>query len=361
MDWGLGHATRCIPIINLLLKKRQRVILAGSGLSLSYLKIEFPQLETVSLPGVDIQFETGQGFGFKTFLLGWKLKKYVSEELAITKKIVREFKVDVIISDNRYGVRCEGVRNILITHQLYPRVPGILRPFVHSMIRTQVGEFDQCWIPDNQSENESESGNENVDWREEVQPILSGELSHQENLPENTHFIGPLSRFVRSDEATDKDIDILAILSGPEPARSDFEETLRKILPALPGRKVLICGKEIGPEDVQGSLQIIAGATSEELKMYILRSKKIICRSGYSTLMDLVALNRSALVVPTPGQSEQEYLAQYLSQKDWFFALSQDKLETQLMSALEKITDDISFAAPSLQKVVWLLNLDDAK
>jgi predicted glycosyltransferase len=359
LDWGLGHAMRCVPIVQLLLDHNQNVVLAGSGLSLNYLSHEFPELRAIDLPGVPISFETGQGFGFKSLQLGLKFKKYVSTEFRLTEKIVRDHKIDVIISDNRYGVRCEGVRNNLITHQIYPKAPSILRYFAHKMIREQIGHFDQCWIPDYQSENENESvtRRENENESDTRGMTLSGELSHGEDLPENVHFIGPLSRFTPTNKSIEKDIDILSIVSGPEPARTDFEIQLRKLLADFPGKKVLVCGRDFGPETQENSIHLIPGLGTDELQNYIERSKKIICRSGYSTIMDLVSLNRSALVVATPGQSEQEYLATYLEEKKWFVSVSQGFLAAQLSSKLAQIPVQTFYSKQSFQTLKWLLNL----
>jgi hypothetical protein len=376
LDWGLGHAMRCIPIIRILIEHQQNVILAGSGLSITYLQKEFPHLKVVQLPGVPVSFETDQGFGLKTILLGLKMRRHVSQELRLTEKLVRENEIDVIISDNRYGVRSSSTRNILITHQIYPQTPFPFRVIVNNMVRRQIGEFDQCWAPDYQSENESESGiqreneseNEGATIKLRVAAIeeeqkrkltLSGSLSHGEDLPENVHFIGPLSRFISRKDPVEKDIDLLAILSGPEPARTDFEVLLKKHLPSLPGNKVLICGREFGPETSEKSIRIIPGLTGLELQNIIDRSKKIICRSGYTTIMDLDILGRSALLVPTPRQSEQEYLAKHLTSQGRFAIIAQSEIPEQLDKKLREIPADRLPNTMSIKKIKWLLNLPD--
>lgn len=367
---------RCIPIIRILIEHQQNVILAGSGLSITYLQKEFPHLKVVQLPGVPVSFETDQGFGLKTILLGLKMRRHVSQELRLTEKLVRENEIDVIISDNRYGVRSSSTRNILITHQIYPQTPFPFRVIVNNMVRRQIGEFDQCWAPDYQSENESESGiqreneseNEGATIKLRVAAIeeeqkrkltLSGSLSHGEDLPENVHFIGPLSRFISRKDPVEKDIDLLAILSGPEPARTDFEVLLKKHLPSLPGNKVLICGREFGPETSEKSIRIIPGLTGLELQNIIDRSKKIICRSGYTTIMDLDILGRSALLVPTPRQSEQEYLAKHLTSQGRFAIIAQSEIPEQLDKKLREIPADRLPNTMSIKKIKWLLNLPD--
>ncbi|MDZ4750304.1 MAG: hypothetical protein SGI87_01730 [Flavobacteriales bacterium] len=341
LDWGLGHASRCVPIIQLLVKHNQKVIVAATGHSKQWLSLEFPDLTIVDFPGVKVEFESGQSFGLKSFLLGLKLWKGVKEDLIFMKEIVRKHKVDVVISDNRYGARTDNTRNILITHQLFLRVPFFLRRFVSRIVKEQIGRFDQCWIPDIDEEN-----------------CLSGELSHKGDLPENFHYIGWLSRFRYQNIPLEKEVDVLVLISGPDPARSDFERAMRAWFEASEQKTVMICGRSNGIIEQMGNLTIYPNATTKELTNWILRSRRIICRSGYSTLMDLMTLRRSALLIPTPGQSEQEYLALLMQSQKWFHSLSHYEMKSKLESSLnemEYIIPDISNDAEGMLKILLAL------
>jgi uncharacterized protein (TIGR00661 family) len=300
LDWGLGHGTRCIPIISQLIEAGHKVTIAGYGRSLIMLRREFPTLESIEIPGFSPSYPASSNMVLHLFL---RLPQFVGtmvREHGHLKKLISQQHFNCIISDNRYGFRNKNITSILITHQVMIKTPGWLRfaeYLLYRVSRLLISRFDECWIPDYK-----------------VSHGLSGDLSHKYPLPENAKFIGPLSRFQITQHLLDIDINerkITAIISGPEPQRSIFEALVTEQLRELDQPAIIIGGK---PEsfkipDKTTNLSIFPYLGSAELQSVISASSLVICRSGYSSIMDLQALGVKALFVPTPGQTEQIYLA----------------------------------------------------
>jgi UDP:flavonoid glycosyltransferase YjiC (YdhE family) len=300
LDWGLGHAARCIPVIRELLQVGHKVTIAGSGRSVLLLKKEFPELETIELPGFSPSYSRSGKMALHLFLLLPQFILSIIREHRMLNKLIKQFHFDIVISDNRYGLWNRKVRSLLITHQVMIKTPSWLRfaeyP-VYRISRFFITHFDECWIPDSKES-----------------PGLSGDLSHKYSLPGNATFIGALSRFERSGNSPNSfagDGKIVAIISGPEPQRSIFEDMVTLQLRELNLPSLIISGK---PESaynkiIENNLTIVPYMATEELKSLLISSSLVICRSGYSSIMDLSKLGIKALFVPTPGQTEQLYLA----------------------------------------------------
>lgn len=306
LDWGLGHATRTSVIVGILLKRGCRVTLAGSGRSLELLRSDYPELQHISLPSFSPTLSRDERQWVKiamqlpTFL--WSIWR----ERRMTKKIVSEIRPDLIISDNRYGVRDKRCRSVIITHQLRPKIgkgwPRWVESFVAWTLCRWIREFDGCLVPD------VKIGG------------LSGELSG--SLPQwmIAHRIGVLSRLVDKEGSREEEVDWLGIVSGPEPQRAMLEEELTERFGRESGRRVVVCGRGAGHEEESltgEGVEKIGYADARRLKGLIMAAKHIVCRSGYSTIMDLAALGKRAELIPTPGQGEQEYLAERLNKGDW--------------------------------------------
>jgi len=208
-----------------------------------------------------------------------------------------------------------------MTHQLNILLPDILapgRPFVRFMIYHFIKKHDELWIPDFQGE-----------------PNLSGKLSHVRKMPlANTFFIGPLSRFEREQESQglkpENQLDVLCLLSGPEPQRALFEKMLVEQLENSPLNSVLLCGKPDENKTIKrGNLEIRSHAGDAEMRRLMVSAGMVVCRSGYSSLMDLASLGKKALVVPTPGQPEQEYLAKKMKEENLLYAVHQKDLHLE--------------------------------
>ncbi len=323
MNWGLGHAARIVPIIYELVKLNVEVIIAADGRPLRLLRKEFPKLRWLRLPGYDIRYSTNNNFTMSIMLqLPMILYSFYFERKWL-EKIIREEKIDAVISDNRYGLYSKKIYTVFITHQTGIMLPqpvkwmeNILNQMNHFLIR----KFDECWIPDFE-------GEEN----------LSGDLSHKYPVPANAVFIGPLSRFSWQEE--EKKFDVFVLLSGPEPQRTILEKILVTQLSSFScstsGIKLkilMIRGVPEGSEEmieIEKNFFVIDYIGGEKLNNVMLASDLIISRPGYSTIMDLAALRKKAIFIPTAGQTEQEYLAHYLKERNIFYSEKQATFDLQ--------------------------------
>jgi uncharacterized protein (TIGR00661 family) len=313
LDWGLGHATRCIPIIRLLLQKNAEVIIAGEGVSLELLKKEFPQLQYIVFKGYSIFYPDKGDMILKMMFSVPGIISGIIKEHRSLKKIISQYKIDIVISDNRYGLWNNNVKSIFITHQLMIKTP-FAEKLLHRIVLNFVKKYHECWVPDTK-------GTDN----------LSGDLSHKYPLIDNIFFVETLSRFEADKNNSTINYDVLAIVSGPEPQRSIFEKLLIGQLKQNKLKSLLVCGKPQLNQHRQtiNDFEIVSHLTAAELQKAILRSKMIIARSGYSTIMDLAVLGKKAVLVPTPGQTEQEYLADKFMQDKIAFTQSQSTFNLQ--------------------------------
>jgi predicted glycosyltransferase len=321
LDWGLGHATRCIPIIRLLLKKEVEVIIAADGRPLELLKKEFPELEFICFKGYSINYPDKGSMVLKMLFSIPKIFTGIYREHQALKKIIDDKKIDIVISDNRFGLWNNNVKSIFMTHQLMIKSPfaeGIL----HKINLFFINKYNECWVPD-------EEGTIN----------LSGDLSHKYPLPRNTFFIGALSRFQKQKELTRLNYEVMAMVSGPEPQRTIFETMITEQLLKTNLKALVVCGKadEKNKKVTKGNLEIINHLNANEMQEAILQSEIIIARSGYSTIMDLATLGKKAIFIPTPGQTEQEYLAELLQQKK--ISYTQIQSEINIEEAIIKSKD----------------------
>ncbi len=296
LHWGLGHATRCIPIIKALLENNFKVLLASDGAALQLLQKEFPNLESIELPSYRISYpKNGSHFKWNMFLKLPRILKAFYSEKKIIKKLVSEGKIDGIISDNRFGIRSSEIPSVYITHQLNV-LSGNTSYFSTKIHQNIINKFEVCWVPDIKDSNN-----------------LSGKLGHISNPNLKIKYIGLLSRM--SKVTLPKKYDVLLLLSGPEPQRSLLEE---KLITHFKGTKlkVLLIQGTLEREQKTETLENITFYNfmlSKDLEFAINESEIIISRSGYTTLMDLAILEKKAFFIPTPGQFEQEYLAKRLS------------------------------------------------
>lgn len=298
LDWGLGHATRCIPLIRNYISEGHRVILAAYGQSGLLLEKEFPDLKMIHFPGIEISYPKGKSMHLKMFLQIPKIIRSISREHLALQKLIDQENITLVVSDNRYGLYSKKVPCIFITHQLFIRA-GIWSKMINRINHAFISRYTTCYIPD------YEIGN-----------TLSGELSHGQHRLKNIRYIGPLSRFSGADKKEHKCIyDVLLLISGPEPQRTLFEKHLSEQFSGKNLRYAVVRGSSSEQKfPFKHAIKIIDLCSSNELLELMLNSEKIICRSGYSTIMDLHVLEKKAEYIPTPGQTEQEYLAAYHSQ-----------------------------------------------
>ncbi len=312
LNWGLGHAARCVPLIQALQAADHNILLAADGRAGLLLQKEFPELTYLALPSYNIRY----GSSNMILNIAWQWPKILQAGLREhwkIREIVTKYQIDLIISDSRFGCYHPNVKSIFVTHQLWIRTPFpflsfIVNQFNHWVIR----KYDECWIPD---------------WPEE--PRLAAELSRPiPNLV--TRYLGPLSRMTVGENQT-VSFPLVVILSGPEPQRSRFEQMVLRQAKDLNQAVLLIQGKaeDSEKERTEGPISMRPFAAGKELNKILAQANLVLCRSGYSSIMDLVRLGKRAILVPTPGQTEQEYLAQVCQEKGWFYSQTQNQFNLQ--------------------------------
>ncbi len=355
MEWGLGHASRCIPILNYLINNCQAdLVVAANGPQAALIRAVFPTLSIVDIPAYSISYHKNRAGTFTRLAFSLPhLAQQIRAENRWLLEFARNHPLDAIISDNRYGLWHPKIPSYLITHQL-----GIKTPFgksLDALVRNQlykyIGKFNACWVPD----------------FKETELSLAGELSHPKHLPGiPVEYIGPLTRITpavknaiipelaslslpafqstitntsfqfRSDaikEGHGTAIQLLVVLSGPEPQRSIFEELILNQWAQAPGQLLLLVrGLPEENSGTQSNFKKTNNNISREavhipnamavnhlspaaLSQAIANANCILTRSGYSSIMDLLPHHSNCWMVPTPGQTEQEYLAHYLAGK----------------------------------------------
>ena len=318
LDWGLGHASRSAGIIHELKKYDVKISVAGSPKILNFFKKEFPEMNQIAFPSFTVKYTQGKGLFYKLLLLSpYFLFSIIKEHFGIIK-ICRENQIDILISDSRPGLWNSNIYTVLLIHQLriqfpYPLI--FLENFSEIILRIFTKKFNQCWIPDYKEPHNS----------------LAGKLSHPKKLLNHYQYVGFISRFTFMKNKECNKFDILIVLSGPEPQRSILEKKLLTELSESDKSILLIRGTEDQAYDpvLTSNITSIPFATSNELYPLIKNADVIISRSGYSTLMDLILLNKTAILIPTPGQTEQEYLVRHLKNYQNFVFTNQYKLKLE--------------------------------
>jgi uncharacterized protein (TIGR00661 family) len=301
LDWGLGHATRCIPVIYELLAQDADIWLAGEGSQQALLAAEFPQLPFLPLEGYRVKYSRSARLSLKMIAQFPRLFKIVKKEHEWLKKAVEEYAFDGIIADNRFGLYHSSVPSVFITHQLSIQSSfGIWSEKILQKLNYRfINRFSRCWIPD------QEEGNS-----------LAGKLSHPDKKPRiPVYYTGILSRLNRTNSTEEKG-HLFISLSGPEPQRSVFENALIDQISRHKGSVTFVRGLPEAGSFIPSTnnIQFYNHLSSGEYNREMQRAEYVIARSGYSTVMDLARLGKKSILVPTPGQTEQEYLATHLRQ-----------------------------------------------
>lgn len=311
LDWGLGHTTRCIPIIHELLRLGCEVIIACNSTQKALLIHEFPGLSFVHLKGYNLKYGKKRwGTIVRIILQTPKILIKINNENSWLNIFLRSQPVDCIISDNRFGLYAHNIPSIFITHQLYIKtgLGKLTDKLVQWLNYRRIRRFTTCWVPDHKGIKS-----------------LAGRLSNPSKLPAvPVRYIGGLSRLQACSIQTGQ-IDLLIILSGPEPQRTLFENLLLKELTHQPGKTVLVRGLPKAGDQVQekDNLTIYNHAPAGLFNELLCNAEMVISRSGYTTVMDLLKLGKKSILVPTPGQAEQEYLAVHLYKEQLAFTVSQ--------------------------------------
>jgi len=365
LNWGLGHVTRCIPLIEALERRGVSVMLASDGVALHLLKAEFPHLPVVELPSWRIRYGTSN-MVWNIALQLPRILYAIRAEHRMVRHLIRTHHIDGIISDNRYGCFNHQVKSVILTHQLRLRIGNrYIQWAANALLRVALRKFDIVWVPDVPGE-----------------PNLSGSLSHPTPEELLVRYIGPLSRMSTVGrtrplhsglEASTADhplpvstpgrktkYDVAVILSGPEPQRSILEQKLLEQAMALTDRHfTFVQGKTQGMEHhfVAENVEVVSYLTSRHLNELLLSCQVVVCRSGYSSLMDLAALGNKAILIPTPGQTEQEYLADYFADQGVFVAQRQEEID--LEKGLEAIFSTTGFVQGQLEVIHFKAILEE--
>jgi hypothetical protein len=330
LDWGLGHATRTWPMILSARQSGARVTVASSGASAAWLQSRMTKMveeenkagadqgpwSCIEKPGAVITYANGPGTHVKIALQIPAFLVSISSERKWLAALIRTESITHVISDNCYGVHPthHEIPSALISHQVSPPVPWLLRAATRKQIRHWSSRFGEVWIPD-------------VD-----RGVLAGRLSN----PPFSHprFIGPLSRFLphpnpnglknQETESGDQNPPLVGMVSGPEPQRSLMENALIQCFERDGRPGLIFSGRPEGVSRRVGRVRVVCHASDSVIKTALLHADCIVCRSGYSSLMDLAVLGLKAVLVPTPGQPEQELLAHHWK-KRWGWKTIQQK------------------------------------
>lgn len=330
LDWGLGHASRCIPIVWQLEAHGFEVVFAAGGRPLLLLMNEFPKHEFIKWEGYDIRYPKTSNMTLSMLVQSIKIWRSIRKENRLLQQIISEYNIDGVISDNRFGLYSKKVPCVFITHQLHIQSP-FFSEWIQSLNYKYIERYESCWIPDFS------------------QHQLSGKLTKTELPRVPCQFIGGLSRFKVIEQT--ESLDILAVLSGPEPQRGMFENLLKKQLLNSKKKALLVLGKtEDNSVKKIGNLKIVGHLNAKELNQAMINADLVISRSGYSTIMDLAKLNKKAVFVPTPGQTEQLYLGKYFYDQKIAFVMHQNQFDLSI--AIEKSRKFSGFTSQE-EEVNW--------
>jgi hypothetical protein len=309
-------------VVKQLEENNCEVFIAGSGASLELLKLEFPGKHFFELPSYGITYSDKLPLLLHLGLRSPKILSAIRREHQEVLQITRAHKINHIISDNRYGCYHPGIPSAMIIHQLSLQLPAFARGLGNYYNRLFIKRFTHCWVPDMPDRR------------------LSGDLSKSDSIAHT--FIGPLSRLTPTGNSR-KAFHVLAVVSGPEPHRSSFEDLLVRQLPGSGLTYRLVRG--LPGEPATGDPNLIPHLPASELRDLIESAEVIVSRSGYSTIMDVAALKKKAIFVPTPGQTEQLYLAREMERKKIAPMVLQKELS--LPAAFDRLKDFTGFTEES--------------
>ncbi len=352
LNWGLGHATRCMPIIAELERQGAKVLIASDGRALELLKKEFPSHTRFEIPSYNIHYKSRFGFISNMVQQVPKFFKAVAKENKAIQQIVKENDIDIVVSDNRFGCLNEQTHNVFVTHQVKILLPWqwkIVDPLVFSINTNYIKKFDECWVPD-----------------VGTSPNLTAELSHSSSISKNPFFkyIGPVSRLESVDVAIK--YEIFALISGPEPERSNLEKMLIGQMKACGVKGLIARGVPEGSNKIKAlteQIDIVDFLDSSGVAEAMCASEIVLSRSGYTTVMDLYKLKKKAIFIPTPGQTEQEMLANNLMDEGLFYTQNQKYFDLgNALAASEdyKGPEGIELGGDELEKVITELLINSS-
>jgi len=304
LDWGFGHTTRCVSIIESLIDANNIIVFAGNTNQNRFFRKEFPAIYIEFLDGYNIELSSKKSTYLQIIQQGFKINKAIRRERDFVKNVIAKYSVDLILSDNRYGFRNANVESVFIGHQLNLQLPKFERK-VNKVLTGLVNKFDCIWIVD-----------------DEVLR-LAGQLSNPSNLTIPFTFIGLLSRFTRC-QAIIK-YDYLVIVSGPAPENSIFLNEIESLVRYSKLRYAIVSTAKTDKNF--SHVDYFYDRSTAEMNVLLNESEMVISKSGYTTLMELSVLNKKAILIPTKGQFEQEYLASHVHSKSIKFVKSINEIK----------------------------------
>jgi len=318
LSWGLGHATRDLPIIRYLLERGHRVTIAASDRALTLLEQEVPDCDFERLPDYPAPYSSGKHFVPKFVAMAPAMLGAIEKESVRVRRLFRRRQFDLILSDNRFRVRSRRVPSFVLTHQLRFMTPPGLEAFervTEFFNWVYLRPFERIIVPDAADAAEN----------------LSGRLSHDLRYlrrSRRVYYAGPLSSVRRMDGA--QDVDLFLSISGPEPPRTQLERTILEKVQEVEGDRIVVAlGKPEVTEtrEIDGRIEVHGFLDRPRQQEMLNRARFVVCRSGYTTVMELAELGRKALFIPTPGQTEQVYLGNYYEERGYFHTVDQYDLD----------------------------------
>jgi UDP:flavonoid glycosyltransferase YjiC (YdhE family) len=298
LDWGLGHATRVIPLARYFLEHNCDIIFAATGAARNLLKREFPDLRFVDYPDYNIRYYRYMPAYVAVLLQLPKFLWRLWREYYRLRRLIRAEHVDALVSDNRYALFNRDIPCAFISHQQLIKLPFFSKYFevwTWLAVAFFARKYSFNWLPDYPA-----------------MPRLSGDLGHRFPLAGSGRYLGPLVDDCGNETEA---CDVLISISGPEPHRSGLRQLIVQQLTKLSGLHVVFL---LG--DPQASLvpQVLTGMQvhnhlpRRRLLALMRGARLLLCRSGYTTVMEAALCATPAIWVATPGQTEQEYLSSYL-------------------------------------------------
>ncbi len=317
LSWGLGHATRDVAIIADLLDRGHTVGVAATGAALELLSREFADLKFYDVPDYPSPYTSG-GFSIPRVLgLFPLIVREIAREHRTISRIIRREGYNLVISDNRFGAYAKDVPGLFISHQIRFSTPGNIES-IERMMEVFNGRyhrnFERVIIPDNPPGPRS----------------LSGKLGHAQRpvTRRKAYWAGIITDIRRQD--VPQDIDYLVSIAGPKVTKDALREVIMGQIGGLSGRKFILLGDPgAEPEErLDGETIVKSHAQRDEMATLMNRAKFIITRSGYTTVMELAELGKKGILfIPTPGQTEQEYLSDYYEEMGWVHSVAQRRLD----------------------------------
>ena len=383
LDWGLGHATRCVPVVREFLRAGAEVELAVVKANANFFREVFPDLRQRLAPSYNIVYPK-HGYNMALWLLknSVHLNAVMRYEHHFAEEMVERHGYDVLFSDNRFAFYSKNALSIYMTHQRRIAFPRAFAAFERIGVMWHANimrKFDEVWVPDL-----------------EIYPGYAGSLSHSGATPGDKpmRYVGTLSRFSEMDAAgagknavkaggnapapvdLERDVDLMsvsefmahstnvewnaapevhvagmdgtemraaykvvAVVSGVEPARTQFEQQLREALQQIPGQHMMILGKPSAEQKtwIEGNIEFHTHLATNDFAEAVKRADFVVSRGGYSTVMDMAELGAKCIFVPTPGQFEQIVLAHDLSKAGYAVEIPADELFAETLTrAFEK-------------------------